>query len=275
MNVIDKIKIYKLIDPLENSVKYIGWTHKPLEKRLQNHLSDARRGLKNHRCNWIRKLLLNGVYPIINIIEEVDYEERNRKEKYWISYYGRENLVNGTDGGEGVCGLLVSNDTRKKSSISHKNQNPWNKGILTDTSHLKDFQFKNGTIPKNKSIHLSAQTIDRISKSKSGKSIGKNSKTKNNCFGVTYNKAKNIWISQITFLQKAYYIGRYSQEEDAGIAYDICSLWLSNTIRNLNFPNKLEEYKFLLSSNKDFTLKELRSLIQKYLIKNGGLNYAN
>lgn len=265
----NKVSIYKLIDPTTSSIKYIGSTHKPLKKRLTDHLSDARRGQKNYRCNWIRSLLSKGFYPSIDIIEKVNYEQRDEKEKYWISYYGRENLVNGTDGGGGVSGLLVSDETRKKLSISHKGQVPWNKGISSDTAHLKDFQFKEGDIPCNKDALCSNETRDKISKTKNGKSIGKRN-LKYGYFGITYKKAGDIWISQITYMTKKYFIGRYNSDIKAAIAYDICSLWFSKNDRNLNFPDKKDIYLILLSSNKMENLKALRKIIKNYI---GGLNY--
>lgn len=267
----NEVSIYKLIDPTTNSIRYIGSTHNSLKKRLTDHLSDARRGQKNYRCNWIRSLLSKGFYPSINIIEKVNYEKRDEKEKYWISYYGKENLVNGTDGGGGVCGLFVSDETRKKSSMSHKGQAAWNKGISTDTAHLKDFQFKNGDVPWNKDIPCSNETRNKISKMKNGKSTGKRN-LKYTYFGITHEKTDNIWISQITYMTKKYFIGRYNSDIKAAIAYDICSLWFSKDDRNLNFPDKKDIYLTLLSNNKMENLKKLRKIIKNYI---GGLNYGN
>jgi hypothetical protein len=265
----DEVSIYKLIDPTTNYVKYVGWTHKPLQKRLGDHLSDARRGQKNYRCNWIRNLLSNGFYPLIDIIEKVNYNERSEKEKYWISYYGRENLVNGTDGGEGVSGLLVSDETKKKLSLSHKGQIPWNKGISINCKH--DAQFIKGHVPWNKNILCSDETKNKISKTKNGKSTGKRN-IKYAYFGITYEKTDNIWISQITYMTKKYFIGRYDSDIKAAIAYDICSIWFSKDNRNLNFPDKRNIYLILLSNNRTENLKELRKIIKSYT---GGLNYGN
>jgi hypothetical protein len=267
----NEVSIYKLIDPRTNSIKYIGSTHKSLKRRLSDHLSDARRGQKNYRCNWIRCLLLEGLYPSIDIIEKVNYEERNEKEKYWISYYGRENLVNGTDGGEGVRGLLVSDETKKKLSASHIGQIPWNKGVSTDTTHLKKFQFKKGDAPWNKDIPCSDETRDKVSKTKIGRSIGKRN-IKYTYFGITYEKTDDVWISQITYMTNSYFIGRYDTDIKAAIAYDICSLWFSKDNRNLNFSDNKNIYLTLLSNNNAEDLKRLRKIIKGYI---GGLNYEH
>jgi len=268
----NEITIYKLIDPRNISVKYIGWTHNSLQKRLIDHLSEARRGQRNHRCNWIRKLLSENLLPSIEPVESVAYNKRGEKEKYWISYYGRENLVNGTDGGEGVVGLIVSEESRKKSSLSHLGQIPWNKGISIPNLHLKKFQFKKGLAPWNKGIQWSPEITQKVSESKAGKSTGKRKTTKSVCFGITYNKLSDIWISQITFMKKHYFIGRYDSENNAGTAYDICSLWFSTKNRKLNFPNKKEEYMILLSSHKTENMEELRKMIRNYIKVGGDIN---
>lgn len=104
--------IYSLLDPTNDLVRYIGWTSS-IDKRYKEHLKEAKSGSKNHRCNWIRLLLSQNKFPIIKIIEEVPYSKRHEREIYWIAYYGRENLVNGSNGGEGNKGLVVSESVKK------------------------------------------------------------------------------------------------------------------------------------------------------------------
>lgn len=107
----DKSYVYALVDPRNDKIRYIGISC-DCEKRLKQHIKESKAGEKNHRCNWIRSLLSNGSYPILKIIEETSIENRNIRERYWIKYYGRENLVNGTDGGEGKLGAITSEDTK-------------------------------------------------------------------------------------------------------------------------------------------------------------------
>jgi hypothetical protein len=51
----------------------------------------------------------------------------------------------------------------------------------------------------------------------------------------------------------------------AGIAYDICSIWMGGKDRVLNFPLRKEMYLSILSNTKTESLKELRILIKKYI----------
>lgn len=262
--------IYKLIDPRDNTIKYIGKTRNTLRKRVTDHMSDARRGQQNHRCNWIRSLLSQGMLPIIDVVEIVSRDKEDEKEKFWISFYKRENLTNGTDGGEGTIGFIMTDEIREKLSTSHLGQKAWNDGISTDTTHLSEFQYKQGSIPYNKGVSCSDDTKEKISKSKLGKSLGKSSRTKGNCFGVTFEKKSSKWIAQICFENRKFFIGKYATEYQAGIAYDICSIWISKSVRLLNFSEKEKEYLLLLEESNVETLKELRVLIKKLL---GGLQW--
>jgi len=113
-----KTKIYALQDE-DGRIRYVGKTSKNLSKRFRYHLYDARRGFKNHRCNWIRSLLVRGFLPSIIEIGEAD-GDGGPEEIAWIKYFRDEgvNLVNETEGGEGVSGFRQSAETcRKKSEI--------------------------------------------------------------------------------------------------------------------------------------------------------------
>jgi hypothetical protein len=94
---------------------------------LYSHLYDAKCGIKNYRCNWIRSLLAKGFLPTIRLIGEVD-GNGSREEIAWIAYGRNEGwrLVNETDGGEGLAGCSPSAETRAKMSIAHKGaRGPW------------------------------------------------------------------------------------------------------------------------------------------------------
>lgn len=102
---LDKIVyIYGLVDNIENRIKYIGWAI-DVNKRRKGHIYEAKNPSKSfspesHKNRWIRKILKEGgkIYAII--LETTRYEYRNDREISWIKTFGRENLCNGTDGGE-------------------------------------------------------------------------------------------------------------------------------------------------------------------------------
>ena len=113
-----KTKIYVLQDDA-GRIRYVGKTSYSLSQRLIEHLSVARSGKKNHRCNWMRSVLSRGFTPKIILIGEVD-GNGCKGEIAWIKYFrdAGVKLVNATDGGEGVLGHIHSYITRKKLSIA-------------------------------------------------------------------------------------------------------------------------------------------------------------
>lgn len=114
------VLIYALIDPRNDRVRYIGWTSTTLEKRLYKHLLPSELKKKTHKNNWLNQLVCENLRPIIVEIEKVPYKDYQESERKWIAYYGRENLTNGTDGGEGMLGWVPSEDTRRKLSETMK-----------------------------------------------------------------------------------------------------------------------------------------------------------
>ena len=115
-----KTKIYALQDE-NGQVRYIGKTGTNLLKRFYQHLSEARCGKINHRCNWIRSQLAKGFVPAIIEIGEVD-GDGCREEIAWIKYFRDEGvrLVNMTDGGEGLTGPALTQEVIMKRGMSRK-----------------------------------------------------------------------------------------------------------------------------------------------------------
>jgi hypothetical protein len=65
--------------------------------------------------------IVNKYGMISEIIEEnLTWNQACDREIFWISYYGRDNLCNMTDGGEGTYGRVMSDETKNKISSSHK-----------------------------------------------------------------------------------------------------------------------------------------------------------
>lgn len=100
-----EVYIYCLKDS-QNNIRYIGKTNN-VEKRLQSHISEAKRYNKSrHVLNWIKSLINNGELPTIEIIETVSQDKWEEREKYWISHFRETipNLCNNCDGGLGGVG---------------------------------------------------------------------------------------------------------------------------------------------------------------------------
>lgn len=98
-------KIYKLLDPTTNEIRYVGRTVQKLENRLKKHLNAND---KSHRVNWIKSLTKNELTPKIELICETDsFDVCCELEKFYIQKFKNEgaDLVNMTDGGDGSIGF--------------------------------------------------------------------------------------------------------------------------------------------------------------------------
>jgi group I intron endonuclease len=99
--------------------KYIGQTSYE-EKRKKEHQRKSKH-LKNKFYNAVRKYGWESF--IYGVIEEYDVEYLNEKEMYYIDLNNTyRDGYNSTMGGDGVRGLIPSEETRKKLSISAKNR---------------------------------------------------------------------------------------------------------------------------------------------------------
>ena len=92
-------------NPRTNEVRYVGWTSKTLQARLNQHIRDAIKKQDQRRCRWIMSLLASGIQPVIEAVEygtgESSWAEAERR---WIAGFktAGARLVNSTDGGEGL-----------------------------------------------------------------------------------------------------------------------------------------------------------------------------
>lgn len=92
--------IYGLRCPITGEIRYVGKCDDP-KARLPGHLKDSS---KNHRTNWLVSLKTQGLIPILEVIAKVPESEWEFWERSYIRLYRclGFDLVNGTDGGEGV-----------------------------------------------------------------------------------------------------------------------------------------------------------------------------
>jgi len=114
------VKIYALIDPRDNEIRYVGKTKNRLTTRLGQHIEDVvYKQERNWRTHWIAELLRLGYRPRIELIQEVPDEFWRQAEPYWISYYRAIGcrLTNGTEGGDG--GYSPTPDVRAKYGVAN------------------------------------------------------------------------------------------------------------------------------------------------------------
>ena len=119
-----KYCIYRHIRLDKNSIFYIG---------IGN---ESRPFVKYNRNKYWNNIINKTNYEIQILKKNLSLEQACELEKILISYYGRKdlglgNLVNMTDGGEGLNGKLFSKEHRKKLCIARK------KRITTEETKLK------------------------------------------------------------------------------------------------------------------------------------------
>ena len=106
--------VYEHIRNDTNEVFYVGIGRE--EKRAYEK--------KGRNPHW--KNIVNKVGYTVNIVyKDIEHKEAKKIEILIIEKYGRKNLgignlVNMTDGGEGVFGLIHSEEARRKISERHK-----------------------------------------------------------------------------------------------------------------------------------------------------------
>lgn len=98
-----KVFIYGLVDPRSQMIRYVGKANN-VWQRLARHLEPRQLADGSHRANWLRSLVNQGLVPDVVILEEVDEDQWQERERAWIAHYRDAgfDLTNGTDGGDGV-----------------------------------------------------------------------------------------------------------------------------------------------------------------------------
>lgn len=117
------VVIYGLVDPLTQQLRYVGKTRGTTRKRLLQHIGDVRRGrVYIPRHKWISEMLSRGEQPEIFEIETVEDSAWREAEQFWIASLRLAgcNLLNATDGGDGLCSFRHTQETRQKQSVAAK-----------------------------------------------------------------------------------------------------------------------------------------------------------
>jgi hypothetical protein len=166
-------KIYALIDPNTNLIRYVGKTDYPLEFRLKQHCSKKS---KTHKWNWIKGLMQNNQKPVISLIEDVSEDMWQERECYWIGRLRAEgasltNIENGGKGGRiGIS--LLSEESKQKLRTARKNQI----APMLGKHHTEETKAK--LREKRKSYIPTVETRTKISLAQTGRKNSEISKLK-------------------------------------------------------------------------------------------------
>lgn len=172
--------IYTLSDPDTNEVRYVGKAV-DLYTRIRNHYKPSRLVSKTHKNNWVNKLLNDGKYFIVLVVEECGTDELlNEAEIKWIKYYKDLgcDLTNGTNGGDGGKMSPESIEKMRQSKLGKK---------LSEEHKLKISEGNKGRVfseetkeklrEARKNYIVSDETKRKMSESRKGKTSWNKGKT--------------------------------------------------------------------------------------------------
>jgi hypothetical protein len=147
--------VYTLAYPesMGGRVFYIG---KGMNRRINHHEQEARRGIETHKCRIIRKIWTSGEQIVKTKVAHFETDKEACMYEVALIFF-MDGLTNETDGGEGVRGL--SEEGRRKMSEATKRQ------MLSEERRRKLSEARKG-------IRLSDETRRKISEAQKGR-IGK------------------------------------------------------------------------------------------------------
>jgi hypothetical protein len=163
----DRFYCYALLRP-DGTPFYVG---KGFGKRFRAHAEAARRGERSHKANIIRKIIREGgEVGYMFFAENLTEMQANVKEVEMISTIGRKPngpLVNLTDGGEGVSGLVRGPEWVAKIISIRRAKNNY---AHTDATRQKISMNRKGKdLGHNRGgWKLSAETRAKMSASRTG-----------------------------------------------------------------------------------------------------------
>ena len=113
--------IYGLVDPRDNSIRYIGKTVYP-KNRLSGHINESNK-FNHHRSKWIRSLLKLNLKPKLLVLKICPLSEFEKYETEYIKLYQSKKLTNSDETGQGSTGrkrIIIENSIKKISRIVYQ-----------------------------------------------------------------------------------------------------------------------------------------------------------
>lgn len=166
--------VYLLVRP-DDSPFYVG---KGIGRRMYDHDAEARRGHHCHKCNTIRKIWQQGgsVRRVV-VFTSADEQEALAEEIRLIAFYGRANLTNQTDGGEGKTGYVPLPDARERVRSKMLGNQHARGNIQSDEARQKIREGHFGTRRSAESVAKSAAGMRQYRHTDEAKAkIGENAK---------------------------------------------------------------------------------------------------
>jgi hypothetical protein len=166
-------------------IRYVGKTVHKIEVRLAQHLKAARDGDKSYRGNGIRKMLQEGRFPTISLLEVV-HGNGSKEEIKWIAYFRNHGIRiwNMTDGGEGIADstgeVVKKRMATRRANGTVNTQTPASAAKISATlmGHPVSEETKNKIREARKHQVVSKDTIEKMHAAVRGKSFSEEHKKK-------------------------------------------------------------------------------------------------
>lgn len=219
------IYIYRLIDPRNGKIRYIGKATN-VELRLAGHISAAKKNQRQTRCvQWIKSLLSINSKPLVEVIEITNEESWQEREKYWIAFYKTSgaDLCNHTDGGEGL--VNPSEITKEKQRANNRR----------NAHKYQTAEFKAKISALSKALVRTPEHRRKISESKKGKPMHK---------AIIEAAIKVISKPVCKYSLDGVELARYGSVKECASINNLDLSWLIKRIKR-NKPMKKHIYKYV------------------------------
>lgn len=187
--------IYGLFDPRNLELRYIGRTKHSTNIRISQHIHEAKGSSNTHKSRWINQLLLDGLKPSAEILEECTEDNWSEIEQAWIAECKKFglNLVNGTNGGDGLRVDSLTPEHREKIRIANTGKKypkrPRSEArVEWAREHMKGNTYRQGMkwseemkelfAERSRGKKLSKEAKQKVSESKKGKPRSEETKQK-------------------------------------------------------------------------------------------------
>jgi hypothetical protein len=132
---------------------------------------------KNGRNNHWHNIIACTEYRIEIMLDDLTWEEANKKEIELVAFYGRRNLNKGTlcnltDGGDSFNGLVFTDEHKNKLSKIRKEK------FANGELKPNETTFKKGQEPWNKGKKMSKESVEKTASKNRGKKATKETREK-------------------------------------------------------------------------------------------------
>ncbi len=172
--------IYGLFDPRNLELRYIGRTKHPASIRVSQHIHDAKKNNITHKDRWVNQLISEGLRPATEILEECTEDNWSEIEQAWIAECKKFglNLVNGTNGGDGLRVDSLTPEHREKIRIANTGKRYFGRKASDETRQKMSLARKGKSATWMIGFNPTKETREKLSKAGTGRVLSDDARRK-------------------------------------------------------------------------------------------------